>query len=255
MTNTNDSRLKTLLSENACYNIEIFCFSTTKRIKFPAFLTDFSDSFKVDYSNTSVYGRMDPIYSYKNTTRTVTLAFDIPNANFSESEFNSAQINVLIQSLYPVYASEAKNDKGTSIVSSPPMFRIKFGNLVSNFSVTKQSDINDSLQEGLLGFIPSFDFKPKVDSGFFVNNNKLYPKLLSANLTLNVVHEHPLGNKFDENGNIVARTSANNSSFPHGFSTNIPSVVMPRENPANQAVSKVEGDRSQAEEDRALGAT
>lgn len=249
---TNDSRLQTLLSQNDCYNIEIFCFSTTKRIKFPAFLTDFSDSFKVDYSNTLVYGRMDPIYSYKNTTRTVTLAFDVPNADFSESEFNSAQINVLIQSLYPIYSSEAKNGKGTNIVSSPPMFRIKFANLVSNPSVIKESKIDDSLQEGLLGFIPSFDFKPKIDSGFFVNNNKLYPKLLSVSLTLNVVHEHPLGNKFNENGDIIART-LEGSSYPHGFSANIPLVKLSKENSVQSSTSKVESDRNQAAEDNALG--
>jgi len=252
-----DPRIQSLLPSeiSSAYRIDIFCFSTSKRISFPAFLTDFSDSFKLDFSNTTVLGRMDPIYSYKNTVRTVTLGFDIPNNNADESSINSSQIDTLIQSLYPVYSSEAKqNGKGTYIVSSPPMFRIKFCNLISNSSINEKTrNENDSLQEGLLGFIPTFDFKPKIDSGFFNLGNKLYPKLISVNLTLNVVHEHPLGNKFNENGDIVSRRTDEYSTYPHGYYDYIRPIKPPKENTEASATSKVEGDRSKAEEENILG--
>lgn len=212
-----------LFKTNDVNKISIFCFTTGKKIEFPAFVTDFSDSFKLDFSNTQVYGRMDPITTYKNTSRIVNISFDIPNASLTDSQTSMAYIDTLIQSLYPIYSSESNNGKGTYIISSPPMFRIKFANLISNANVTK--DFNaQSLQSGLLGFIPSFDFKPKIDSGFFKTEDMLYPKLINVNLTLNVLHEHPLGNVINENGELTTRIKNDDSatginSFPHKFSS------------------------------------
>ena len=81
--------IKDLIGENdklKVNTINIFCFTTGQKVSFPAFVTDFGDSFKVDLSNTQVYGRMDPIITYKNTTRTVTLAFDVPSESLEESK-------------------------------------------------------------------------------------------------------------------------------------------------------------------------
>lgn len=210
-----------LVNNNESHRIEIFCFTTGKTITFPAFLTDFSDSFKLDISSTPVYGRMDPVITYKNTTRNISIAFDVPSVSLNEAYMYMGYIDVLIQSLYPIYTSEGGGGKGTYIISSPPLFRIKFGNLLSNAtSVIGGSD------RGLLGYIPNFDFKPKVDSGFFVNaaTQQLLPKLISVNLAMNVLHEHPLGNVLTEKNELSSRISLPGSNlgmptFPHQYNS------------------------------------
>jgi hypothetical protein len=198
------------------YKIQIYSFSngaysnSNKAIEFPAFVTDFTDSYKSDWKPEFVYGRMDPIAVFKNTSRNIIVSFDIPNESLEKGSENMQKINFFIRGLYPIYSSGAR---GTNILSTPPMFRVKFANLVSN---VVQQDNGDTLRTGLLCYIPSFDFKPKVDSGFFVTNQEktLIPKLFSATLNLSIIHEHALGNK-SNNGLNLPRI--NIKTFPHNF--------------------------------------
>lgn len=198
------------------YKIQIYSFSngpysdSSKTIEFPAFVTDFTDSYKSDWKPEFVYGRMDPIAVFKNTSRNVRVTFDIPNESLEQGIENMQKINFFIRGLYPIYSSGAR---GTNILSTPPMFRVKFANLVSN---VVQKDNGNTLRTGLLCYIPDFDFKPKVDSGFFVTNDDtlIIPKLFSATLNLNIIHEHSLGNK-SNNGLNLPRI--NIKTFPHNF--------------------------------------
>ena len=52
-----------------------------KDVNFKAFITAFNESFTPNFNPTEVFGRTDPIYQYKNTTRTITLAWKIPAAS------------------------------------------------------------------------------------------------------------------------------------------------------------------------------
>ncbi len=202
------------LTVKESYKIKIYSFSNgefgkvNKHIEFPAFITDFTDSFKSDWKKESLYGKMDPVATYKNTTRTITLAFDIPSENAIEANLHMTRINFLIRGMYPVYSN---GTLGTRVISSPPMFRVKFANLIQNINKNAQGD---KLNNGLLCYIPSFDFKPKIDSGFYATDTQLVPKLISVNLSLEVIHEHPLGN-VNVNGDLRPRVGFFN--FPHNF--------------------------------------
>ncbi len=89
------------------------------------------------------------------------------------------------------------------------MFRVKFGNFISNVVTTNDEN---TLRTGLLCYMRGFDFKPKVDSGFFIARNMLYPKLLSASMTLEIIHEHPLGNYIKDG---IPTPRINIGKFPH----------------------------------------
>lgn len=215
------------------YKIKIYSFSngefgkSNKHIEFPAFITDFTDSFKSDWKKETLYGKMDPVATYKNTTRTIALAFDIPSENAEEANLYMTRINFLIRGMYPVYSN---GTQGTRVISSPPMFRVKFANLIQNINKNAQGE---KLNNGLLCYIPSFDFKPKIDSGFYVSDDKLVPKLISVNLTLEIIHEHALGN-VNINGDLQPRVGFYN--FPHNFESK--DDVKPADNAAQTGEAK-----------------
>jgi hypothetical protein len=157
---------------------------------------------------------MDPIYTYKNTIRKITLGFDVPNFDATEAKANSRNADVLIRSLYPVYETNA--GLGTEIISSPPLFKIKFANLITNVAKSEDETANVTAQEGgLMGWIDSYGFKPELDSGFFIEEGKIFPKLFKVNFNFNVIHEHPLGMSI-ENGAKMTRPSFN--LFSHNYS-------------------------------------
>lgn len=172
-------------------DIYIYSFTLNQEFSFKSFLTDFNDKFTSNWNSQEIYGRMDPIYTYKNTIRKISLAFDVPSADLEDSAINSINAERLISALYPVY--NEGGGQGTAILSSPPFVRVKLANLITNVANIENSD--SAAKGGLLGWLDGFSFKPELESGFFVDTaqNKLYPKLFKVAFTLNVLHEHALG--------------------------------------------------------------
>lgn len=196
--------------------IKIYSFSGDKTYEFSAFLTDFSDQKTSNWTPQDIYGRMDPIYTYKNTVRKITIAFDIPSYDEKEALDNYINIKNLQNCLYPVYDTD--DGKGTATLSTPPFFRIKFANLISGPN-----------PNGLLGWIDSLNFKPELESGFFILTDisdgglsdemfdiageSLIPKLLKISFSYNVIHEKPLGFRKDHSersNNNISTSSQNN---------------------------------------------
>lgn len=224
------------LKKDSVYNIYIYSYSVNTRVQFPVFLTSYSDDFKSSWTPVTVLGKMDPISTYKNTSRTISVGFDVPNESIQQAMENMQKVDALIKGMYPVYTSEVKevkqNEKvknvgGTYVIGSPPIFRVKFANFISNVSQTDEvpSD-NNTLSSGLLCHIPDFKFSPDVSSGFFISENKIYPKLIKVSLILNIIHENPLGNErvsIVGNGGAVPRIQKDDSNrtyeFPHKFDT------------------------------------
>jgi hypothetical protein len=193
------------LFNQTTHQINIYCFSTNDIILFPAMLTNFSDSFKSNWNKTSVLGRMDPIATFKDTTRTINIAFDLPAYSETEAAINMRKLQILTQGLYPVYEDIKTSQRGTSVLSSPPMFRIKFANLIQNAikDVEFEGDNDDGMSGGLLGYIDGFDYKPELDAGVFIIDKYIVPKLVKVSLNFNVLHEHGLGSRVGDDGPIV----------------------------------------------------
>jgi len=127
-------------------------------VSFKAFITAYNESLNSDWGAESVYGRADPIYMFKNTTRKITLAFKIPAAAESEAFENLERVQKLIQFLYPNYET-ADGKASAQTISQSPLVRLKLLNLAQKHTQTRQGDA---------GFaVPSFPYSVDVAGSRF----------------------------------------------------------------------------------------
>lgn len=180
------------LKDTKKLGLEFFHVSTGHSVSFKAFLTDYSDQFKSDWSSEKVYGRMDPIHTFQGTERTITLAWDVPAADFQEAELNFSNASMMYSMLYPAFRPDANStDKNTGVMSSPPLVKLKFGNLIYDAGADFNGPAEDS---GLLGWIADLSFAPDLEAGFFDEKpNFLIPQTIKLSCTFNVLHTHALG--------------------------------------------------------------
>ncbi|MHA2350691.1 MAG: hypothetical protein ACXADL_13800 [Candidatus Thorarchaeota archaeon] len=171
---------------------------TNKKVSFPAYIEMFSDQYSSNWNAEDVYGRMDPIATFINTRRSLSLAWNVPAASFDDAKANLEKVNKLMSFLYPLYDQEPGNGDapGATAINQSPLIRISFGNLVRDAKTGR----------GLLGYANGFTFDPAVEFGMFHNQPKAlkgtknvpveyYPKTFRLNTELNVLHEHSLGFK------------------------------------------------------------
>ena len=174
-------------------------------VEFKGFITEMSDSFQSSWETEEVYGRMDPIGTFKNTKRTISLAWTIPAVSIDEAKSNFQAIRSLTAMLYPGYSAGQVNVDGRSLVtansiSKPPLIRLRYANLIQAAN-----------GEGLLGWVDGFNVQPNLEMGFFIEENSQYPKVYTMNCNFNVLHEHDLG--WNESGTWIG---ANPNKFPFG---------------------------------------
>ena len=186
--------------------LEIKSMISSRVVKFPAFLTNLSQDFKSSWNSETVYGRMDPIVSFQNTTRTVQVGFNVPAASVDEAIANQSKFSKLAQMLYPAYLVSADRRElnqsvpqddgsftsetvqegqiGSRTMAKSPLVRVKFGNLIRA----------QNGSDGLLGWIDGVSFKPTLSLGMFAEGNgNFYAKNFELTFTLNVLHEDDLG--------------------------------------------------------------
>ena len=190
------------------YNLKIVHVPTQGEVQFPAFITGFSDAYNVNWNAEQVFGRSDPIATYQNTRRAISVSFNVVAASVAEARDNLDQVNILLTMLYPLYSSGGSgNNKcgNASTINMGPLLRVKFGNL-----------IQDAKSGGpLLGYVNGFTMDPELDDGFFLDagmpmpegddgagpNGKIMgtagveyvPKTIRLNFEMTVLHEHSLG--------------------------------------------------------------
>lgn len=183
---------------------------------FPAYVTEFSDNYTSVWKSEQIYGKMDPIATFQNTSRKVTLGFDLPSANYGEALNNFKNVNTLAQGLYPVYNDDEK--LGIATVGSPPFFRIRYANFLNNPQTT----------DGLLCYLDGgFNFTPDLTAGYFIDyenktlnngNPFFYPKLIKVSLSFTVIHEVPLGSKLKDDSispRLIIKGNDKITNFPY----------------------------------------
>ena len=157
---------------------------------FKAFLTAYSDDFSSEWASESVYGRMDPIHTFQGTKRSISLAWDVPSISYEEAEKNFKNAQSMYSMLYPAYRPETATAAG--IIASPPLIKLKFGNLIYDASASAYG--GDVKTTGLLGWLADLSFAPDLEAGFFDEKpGFLIPQTIKLNCTFNVLHQHPLG--------------------------------------------------------------
>jgi hypothetical protein len=172
-------------------DLEITHVATGHQCKFGSFLLrDFADDISTNYSETTVYGRMDPIKTFQNSTRKIKMGFDLVNSDAATGALSLASVSKLMTFQYPVYEQA---DNALSI-SRPPLVRVKFANYI------RHQDPNRD--DGLLCVMEGCSFSPfdKFELGSTAHihthsdgKSQMVPQRISVSLNLVVLHEVPVG--------------------------------------------------------------
>jgi hypothetical protein len=204
------------------FSISITHLPSNETVSFSAYLTKFSDNYSQEWSSESVYGRMDPIYLYKNTKRKMSIAIDIPSEDTAEGELNFRKISKLIKFSYPVYQRSKFNPTTTQdvttiigqstpasiitgnalLLSTPPILGVKFANLARSNNQSGK----------LICKMDSVSYETDTESGYFSKNGNLYSMIYKLDLNLDIMHTDALGWEKGDNDRIVPRTR----NFPYG---------------------------------------
>ena len=189
----------------------IFSFPVTEtgtRLRIPAFLASHSDTFNANWNAQSVYGRADPIPIYRNTTRSISLSFKIPNQNIDDANANFSSLGVLVRNLYPVYKTFGSSNifagmrdaiSGLSpneAIVGAPLVRMKFANLICNSA---------NPGTGLLGYITNLSITMDTANGYLMDPNNggeeplMFPRMVNFSFSFNPLHEHKLGWGINDN--------------------------------------------------------
>lgn len=210
---------------NSGFVISFYHLISERTVKFKAYITNFNESYNSDYAAETVFGRADPIYAFRNTTRQIALTFQAPASSTGEAYENLAKAQQLAQFLYPAYAG---SDPHALTIAQSPLVRLKIMNLVSNMNGSTLGDTEnqsyskvydnyssaDIATNGLLGAIQNVTIMHNIenpDVGVFEKGvNTILPKVLEIQLSFAPIHEHTLG--WLEDGSFAE------PSFPYGAS-------------------------------------
>ncbi len=254
------------LANNGAYVVSFYHVPTQKSVYFKAYIAAYNETFNSDWSAEQVYGRADPLYMFKQTQRSITLAIKIPAETHSEAYENLGKVGKLSRFLYPNYKSV---DDATTIAQSP-LVRMKVMNLaraMNKAELTDQDSLSDMFNNytsnpdasrGLLGTIANLAVnhniaeegvihhrqRQEVIEGIFVTKgqNTVLPKLIDINLTFNPIHEHPLGWQDDKFG-------GGYDNWPYGVELEAePSPPPAADSTAETADNAAQADNQAAEE-------
>jgi|TARA_R110002020_G_scaffold187133_1_gene385302 hypothetical protein len=188
--------------------ISFFHVPSESDVFFKAFITTFQESYASDWNSETVFGRTDPIYTFKNTQRRITLAWKIPADSIGDAYGNLAKVQSLAQFLYPNYTGVGS----TNTLSQSPVVRLKVMNLVEKSGpaqgdaignptpgktiMNNYTSTNDP-SKGLLGVITSLNINHNLenkDIGVIqIKSNTILPKMIEVSIDFAVIHETTLG--------------------------------------------------------------
>ena len=225
--------------ESAGMQVQFYHIATDRYAEFPAFITSFNDSFTSNWDPTETIGRMDPIMNFRNTTRSMSLGFEVPAISRAEAKSNLVEVNRLIQFLYPTYTKNAE----ARTMNGSPLVKVQFKNLIASAKNTKLAGTPlanldlDAKSEGLICAITSLSATPDFEVGSFGQDiakaidplsltlsafgatkvisdegqkpdgvGMNFPKLWRVELSMNVLHDHSLDSNFE-----------NAAGFPYGL--------------------------------------
>lgn len=151
-------------------------------ISFPAYIKKVSDSFAPNFDSQRVYGRMDPIPVYQNTTRAIQFDLDIPSNGLAHSKKISEKLSILAKNTYPGY----QNNGSVSVISSPPLVRVFFSSFI----------YDETTKNGILGYFAGpITITHDLTKGVFsrAEGYESYAKYYNLTFQINVLHEYTPG--------------------------------------------------------------
>lgn len=128
---------------------------------FKAFIVDFNETYTPNFTPNEVFGRTDPIYQYKNTSRNISLSFKIPAASESEAYENLGRVQKLIQMLYPTY----KDMNNALTLSEAPLVRLKVMNILRNQNAMTTPNKDTASGKGNLQYFAEYISSAEPERG------------------------------------------------------------------------------------------
>ncbi len=123
---------------------------TNEIVSFHAFLESSKDGFNVEWNSTTSYGRVEPVHTYKGTTRDVSVSFYVVATNKEDHSNMWWKINKLVTMVYPQYTEGRKitTPDGNKFIQpfsqipgSSPIIRLRLGDVwktnYSRFNVAR----------------------------------------------------------------------------------------------------------------------
>lgn len=203
--------------------VEFYHLLSGQRAMFKSFITTFNDDHQSEWSEESLYGRMDNTAAFKRTSRKITLEFDVPSFSEDEALLNFKEMAKLKRFLYPGYSKpgggyiQADYAGKTSIagnslgLASAPLMRVRLLNYITT----------NLTEDGLLCSVSNIAFSPNQDAGEYIltnidNQKIIVPKLFKINLSLSIYHEHKVGWVKNDDGKYVFGDSDKiDSEYPY----------------------------------------
>jgi len=204
-----------------------------RSVFFKAFIMAFTETYNSNFTPTEAFGRTDPIYQYKNTTRKISLTIEVPAASEGEAYENLGRVSALEQMLYASYTGDSNNALN---MTQSPLIRMKVMNLLQKSSTSFSDSIDDLIatddvdnekeffiqyqstsesDRGLLGIIDNLSVNHNItgDDGVFHKGiNTILPKNIELSLGFSPIHETTIG--WGDNN------QQTNNLFPYGVKTN-----------------------------------
>ena len=209
--------------------LEIEYVALQRFIQLPGALTSFDDNYRPSFRREDVYGRMDPIPTYQNTSRTLALEWEMNIASAAQPGRLLAAFQDLIKFMYPVYQDTTYNQLGTGTLVSPPVLRIN----MKNNSVGSYGIMDGQYGFGILCIVDNFSYSrfQASRSGGEINLKRVYgehaatmqPTHLSIQLQLTVLHEEAkVGFVYNRNaeGDTVLQFGQG-ATYPYGYGTTL----------------------------------
>ena len=157
----------THLAEHRGQFLEILHIPSGQSVKFKAYIDDYQDKYDSDWASTDVYGRMDPIHQFQGTKRVISLDWIVPAFSVAEAKLNHDKCGLLFSMLYPNYSTGGDGRSSATQISTAPIFKVKFGNLIQD--PTFGPGEGSAEDAGLVGAISGFTYSPNIEDGFIDN--------------------------------------------------------------------------------------
>ena len=155
---------------------------TGKNVSFPGWVTSFSDNYNSTWNEESVYGRMDPLATFQNTQRSISVSFDVVAPGLGDALQNTAMVDHLLSFLYPSYNELGQSDSNT--LKAAPLMKLRWANLIAKGGTPGKE---------LVGYMNGLSYTPDFDAGFFLDGHTMIPQLLRLSFEFKVIHTNLMG--------------------------------------------------------------
>jgi hypothetical protein len=190
-------------------HISFHSMISERKVSFKAFITAYTETFSSDYVSETVFGRIDPIHTFRQTVRNCTLSFVIPAATTSEAFENLARVDELRSYLYPSYT----NTSNAITINQNPLVRIGIANLLTD-AKTSNNYVDSFLGEGAYNYSVNgalavinsvnVNFNLEGEAGVFDTGkgpgqtSGFIPKQIDVAVDFSIIHEREDMGQFDE---------------------------------------------------------